>query len=309
MSTQQTILVAGATGKQGKGVISALLALNDPSIKILALTRNTYSATAQRIVSQAPSQIQLIGGDLDAPEKIFAAAPEPITAVYSVQLAIDPSNTPEHEIQQGKALVDAALAAGTVKHFVYASADQGPPEDEETSDVQHNKTKLVIEAYLKQKSAGTNMTWTILRPVAFFDNFGTNVGGKVGFAATKYFVRPERRLKYVATADIGWFAAQSFSDPQKWNGRTVEIAGDEMSWSELETTFRRKTNMAPPMPWGWWLLPWFILNVVMKDLGRLYRRNDRLGFHASVEETRKMHPNALNFERWLETTSFVKKDA
>ena len=83
-----SILVTGATGKQGRALIQSLIEKNAP-FQILAVTRNPHSAAAQKL--QAKSQkIALVQGDLDNPSEIFKNAHDKasgsIWGVFSVQV-------------------------------------------------------------------------------------------------------------------------------------------------------------------------------------------------------------------------------
>jgi nucleoside-diphosphate-sugar epimerase len=85
----RTILVTGATGKQGGAVINSLLAAK-ADFEILALTRNANSNAAQKL-AQKSSTIKLITGDLNNVDDIFKKAKEvtssPVWGVYSVQVS------------------------------------------------------------------------------------------------------------------------------------------------------------------------------------------------------------------------------
>jgi uncharacterized protein YbjT (DUF2867 family) len=82
------VLITGATGKQGGSVITSLLRRNAP-FEILAVTRDTTSASAQRL-SKKGSNIKLVQGNLDNPADIFKNARNltslPIWGVFSVQV-------------------------------------------------------------------------------------------------------------------------------------------------------------------------------------------------------------------------------
>ena len=84
----KSILVTGATGKQGGSVVQSLLARKAP-FQILAVTRNAQSSSAQKLAQKSPN-VTLIEGDLDSPAAIFAAAKEqastPVWGVFSVQV-------------------------------------------------------------------------------------------------------------------------------------------------------------------------------------------------------------------------------
>ncbi|KAK7996266.1 transposable element tc1 transposase [Apiospora marii] len=115
-ATRQTILVTGATGKQGGALIDNLLSSSQaPQFDIIAVTRDTQSVKAQKL--SALPNVKVISGDLTSPDAIFEAA-GPVWGVYSVQVNSD------SEESQGKALVDAAVLHG-VQHFVYSSGDRG----------------------------------------------------------------------------------------------------------------------------------------------------------------------------------------
>jgi NAD(P)-dependent dehydrogenase (short-subunit alcohol dehydrogenase family) len=83
----KAVLITGATGRQGGAVVNALLPSSD--FTILAVTRNTASPLAQKLVQKSP-KIKLVQGDLNDPITIFKNAKEatdkPIWGVFSVQV-------------------------------------------------------------------------------------------------------------------------------------------------------------------------------------------------------------------------------
>lgn len=84
----RTILITGATGKQGGSVVAALLK-EIADIEILAVTRDASSSGAQKLKAKS-SNIKLVEGNLDDVEKIFEnahkASSRPIWGVFSVQV-------------------------------------------------------------------------------------------------------------------------------------------------------------------------------------------------------------------------------
>ena len=151
----RTVLVIGATGQQGGSVITSLLS-QSPSIQILALTRNPTSSTSLRL-SKNP-QIRLIHGDPSSPSQIFSQT-GPVDSVFCVTV----HGKPGFEENQAATLIDASVIHG-VSHFVFTSADRGGAELSETTptNVPHIATKYHIEKYLKERTAGTQMGWTVL---------------------------------------------------------------------------------------------------------------------------------------------------
>ena len=214
------ILVTGATGAQGGAVVRALLKAADPPT-ILALTRSPTSPKAQSLASSSPS-IKLVQGDLDAIPAIFTAAKKlidyPIRAVFSVQAAQGLGGNKD-EVAQGKGLIDESLADG-VKHFVYSSVDRGGEEKswDNSTNIPHFRTKHEIELHLREKTKGTAMTWTMLRPVAFMDNLAPGMQGRVFLAALKSTFKEGKTLQWIAVRDIGIVAAKVLENPTRYCG-------------------------------------------------------------------------------------------
>ncbi|KAF1830720.1 NAD(P)-binding protein [Decorospora gaudefroyi] len=299
----RAVLVTGATGKQGSAVIDALLKANAP-YEILALTRNAQSPSAQKLLKKSPT-IKLLTGDLDACDQVFTNAKEatklPIWGVFSVQFAMGKNEEP-----QGKALVDASLKHG-VQHFVYSSVDRGGPNsDTNPTVVPHFITKHNIEQHLFAKAKGSNMTWTVLRPVAFSDNLTPDFMGKVFVTAWALKLKRDQKLQLIATSDIGFFAAQAFllHDSDAYRNQSLSLAGDEISIEELRHIFERRTGLKLPATYR---LLVQILCLIASELGSMYNWFRDVGFGVDIEEVRKIHPEVKSFERWLETESFFLK--
>ena len=110
-NSDKTLLVTGATGRQGGAVIRHMLA---KEWKLRALTRDQGSYGAQQLVGRG---VELVQGDLEDPGSVERAT-RGIYGVFSVQdfWAVGA----RREVQQGKNLADAAKKTG-VEHFVYSS--------------------------------------------------------------------------------------------------------------------------------------------------------------------------------------------
>jgi uncharacterized protein YbjT (DUF2867 family) len=88
----RTILISGATGKQGGAVLGRLVKQN-ADVEILAVSRNPNSPSAQKLLKKS-SNIKLVQGDLSDATTIFKNASEvtkqPIWGVFSVQVSTPP---------------------------------------------------------------------------------------------------------------------------------------------------------------------------------------------------------------------------
>ncbi|KAK3903609.1 hypothetical protein C8A05DRAFT_14433 [Staphylotrichum tortipilum] len=296
----RAILVTGATGKQGGSLIKALLA-NKAPFRILAVTRDANSPSAKRLAAKS-SAITVVQGDLNDTEAIFKtaekAAAQPVWGVFSVQLPAFNKTGPAIEQEQGKALVDSALKHG-VKHFVYTSVDRhGETSNNNPTVVPHFVSKHNIEHHLIDKSKGTDMTWTILRPVAFMENFSTGFVGKVFGSAWEVALK-SRPLQLVATDDVGVFAAKSFENVDQFKGQSISLAGSELTYDEMVKVFKQKTGAEPPKTFG------FIARFVLwlsEEMGTMFNFFEKEGYGANIPELKKVHPGLKDLGTWLEET-------
>jgi uncharacterized protein YbjT (DUF2867 family) len=307
----RSLLITGATGKQGGAVIDALLASPKPNeFTILAVTRDPTSAGAQRLAAKSP-HIKLVKGDLDAVPALFEEAQKmsagKIWGVFSVQAVMSKGGdlADQPEVKQGEALVDQAITAG-VTHFVYSSVDRGGDERswDNPTDIPHFKTKHRIEHHLRDATVNTSMGWTILRPVIFMDNLAPGFPGKVFLTALRDTMG-DKPMPWIATSDIGWFGAQAFLDPAKWNHRAISLGADEFNFEELSKKFQRVTGQPAGTTYSFF---GSALMYAVKEVGTMVRwfRDD--GYKVDVAELRRIHPGMLDMETWLrEKSAFPKR--
>ncbi|OKL64440.1 hypothetical protein UA08_00192 [Talaromyces atroroseus] len=276
------LLITGATGKQGGGVIDALIR-EDADFEILAVTRDTSSSRAQKL-KQKSASIQLIEGDLDQPDEIFTNAEkvisQPIWGVFSVQVPVPSGLKHDSEERQGKGLIDAALQKN-VKCFVYTSVDRGGEASfDNPTPIPHFSSKHYIEHHLVKKAKGTDMAWTILRPTAFLENFTPN-----------FFV-----------SDIGFFGAQAFLHPNQYQNKCISLAGDELSYSEMAMIFHAKCGRDVPLTFDFVgrILMW-----MMKDLGYMFQWFYDSGYKADIPALKKIKPDLKDFKTGLKMTAVL----
>lgn len=208
MSNKKVLLITGATGKQGGSLIDQIISDSQASsqFNILAVTRDSNSASSQKLAAKSPS-ITLVQGNLDDCAALFAEAKnvtsEPIWGVFSVQISMGKGVTQEGEIKQGCDLFDESIKNG-VKFFLYSSVERGGEERswENPTGVGHFQTKQKIELHIRD-NAGDKIQWAVLRPVGFFENLAPGMPSKVFVTATKNTVGTDKRLQYVSIKDIG----------------------------------------------------------------------------------------------------------
>lgn len=303
MATPKTVLVLGATGKQGKKVVDTLLASESANpFTIVALTRNPDSASAKALAAKSPT-IKLVKGNLDDVPSVFKSALDatenaPIWGVFSVQQAIGDGATQERETKQGKDMIDAAVAHD-VKVFVYTSVDRGGEKsDTNATYVPHFISKHNIELHLKENAKDSGMCYTILRPVAFMDGITPNFMGKVFSTMLKTRSNPSKPLAFVATSDIGFFGAQAFLQPENpdYRNKAISLAGDDLTFDQLNDIFKKELGY--PIPTTFDFLARF-LKWMVSELGIMFKWFDEEGFEIDTAKLKRMNPEMMNMGDWL----------
>jgi uncharacterized protein YbjT (DUF2867 family) len=276
------ILVTGATGQQGGAVVRSLSARG---WKLRALVRDPAKPTAQRL---AENDVELVPGNLFTAASLEEAL-DGVYGVFSVQTITDGI---AGEIIQGKLLADAAQKA-KVEHFVYSSV--GGAERE--SGIPHFESKWQVEKHIR----ALGLPATIIRPVFFMDNFASHFGVSIKQQQKLILpLHPQTRLQLIATENIGSFAALAFEQPTAFIGKALEIAGDELSMTEIADTFSRvmertiefvelpMDQVVQSSPENALMMEWF----------------NRQGYQAVLPALRALSPSLLNLETWLRRTGW-----
>ncbi|AZM50511.1 NmrA-like family domain-containing protein 1 [Streptomyces sp. WAC 06738] len=255
MEDSKTVLVTGATGKQGGGTARALLA---GGWRVRALVRDPATEAARAL---AGAGAELAAGDLDDADSLQRAA-EGAYGVFSVQpLAVTDAEL-DVEVRRGTAVADAAEAAG-VRHFVYSSVDGA----ERATGIDHFESKARIEAHLD----GTSLPTTILRPVFFMDNL-LWYADAVDERVLSLPVVPDRPMQMIAASDIGRIAAAVFDRPQIHLGARLAIAGDALSFEQVARIYQHATGVPTrldPQPREERMYQWFAESGYQADLDAL----------------------------------------
>lgn len=228
--SEKTVLVFGGTGQQGGAVAGAL---HRAGWFVRAFVRDPGAPAARAL---AASGVELAAGDF-ADEGAIQAAMRGAYGVFSVQ----PSSgqgaaygiSDAQEIRYGNSVADHALRAG-VQHLVYtsvAAAGKGP------TGMGHFDSKTAIEEHIR----GLPLPSTIIRPCSFMEllllpGMGLDQG------AFTFLLRPEQSAQLIAVQDIGKIVAGLFAAPERFAGRTLEIAGDAVTGSDLQASLTRASG-------------------------------------------------------------------
>jgi uncharacterized protein YbjT (DUF2867 family) len=276
-NNDKIILVTGATGQQGG---AAMRHLREKGFPIRALTRDPGGPKARVLVGRGTEVVQ---GDLNDPASLTRAV-EGVHGVYSVQAS---AGDPELEVRQGRHLTDAAKQA-RVSHFVYSSVGSA---DRKTG-VPHFESKFRIEEQIRS----SGLRYTILRPVFFMENW-LHMRDAIEAGTVALPLSPETRLQMIAVDDIGVFITMAFEHPGHWQGRAVDLAGDELAMTEIADALGRMTGRNVSYAQVRWDQ---FEQKAGPDMTLMYRWFQDVGYSVDIAALRQEHPNLMSFQRWLQ---------
>lgn len=167
------------------------------------------------------------------------------------------------------------------------------------SNVPHFQTKHQIERHLRDSAKGKPMTWTILRPVAYFDNLIPAFQTKVFLAAMKVTMG-NQPIQWIAVKDIGIFVAKALASPEQYHGRAISLAGDELGIDEVSKTFGEVTGTPVVPTFG---IFGSLLRLAMKEMRLMLDFFKDPGFGADIASLKKEHPGLLDLKTWIKEES------
>jgi uncharacterized protein YbjT (DUF2867 family) len=217
-NSNQTILVTGATGNQGGSIARHLLQRGKFKVRAMVRDENKPAAIALKQLGA-----ELIKGDFNDRASLDRAV-QGVYGVFSIQ---DFRDGVEVEIQQGKALADAAKAAD-VQHFVYSSVGSA----ERNTGIPHFDSKFQVEEYIHS----IGLPHTIMRPVFFFYNY-KGMLPTIENGTLPQPLSPDTKLQQLSEEDYGKMVAEVFERPADFANRAIEVASVEMTMPEIAAAF------------------------------------------------------------------------
>jgi uncharacterized protein YbjT (DUF2867 family) len=274
----ETVLVGGVTGRQGMAVAEELLARG---YAVRGMARKPASEEAKAMAGKG---VVIVQGDYGDPESLLAA-------MQGVDKLFFYSGFSPNELQEGLNVIAAAKAAG-VEYVVYSSGAAAEPGV---------GVEGSVKAEVEQALIASGLEYTVLRPVAFMENFDKQQKrtAKMGIVDSR---APDRQLHFIAIRDIGRLAGEAFDHPDEWSGKALNIAGDSMSVQEYVDTFSKV--MGRPVTYTRMPLEEYLASMP-KPLRPLFQWYDEVGYSADVNELRKRYPDMLTLEQYLRATGWA----
>jgi uncharacterized protein YbjT (DUF2867 family) len=307
MPDKKIIAVIGATGAQGGGVVNAIL--NDPSggFTPRAITRNVNSDKAKALSSKGVEVVQADADDIESLKKAFKGAYGAFCVTNYWEYL-----SPEKEKAQAKNMAEAAKDA-KVSHVVWSTLEDSrewiPLDDNRMPTLMDNYKVPHFDAKGESnkffKEAGVPTTFMIAS--FYWDNFiyfgmGPKKGQDGKLAIT--FPLDDKKLAGIGAGDIGKCAYGIFKAGNKYIGKTIGIAGDQLTGSEMAEKFSKALgkdvhyNSVPPDVYRSFGFPG------ADDLGNMFQfhrdfQKDYLEVR-DIARTKSLNPELKNFDEWLE---------
>ena len=223
---KQTIVVVGATGAQGKGIVNALV--NEGSFNVKAITRNpeTYTGKANEAVYADLKDLQSLK--------------DAFTNAYGVFVVTNFWEGAD-EITQGKNAIEAAKATG-VQHFIWSTLPDVELISEAGFEVPHFTLKAKVDELVK--NAGFKYA-TVVQPPFYFQNLVGMLGPQPKQDGTTGWTLPidptKKTIHMSDINDLGKVVAGAFLQPEKvGNGNYLTLATGLYSFNDIIEAY--KTN-------------------------------------------------------------------
>ncbi len=306
MPEKKIIAVAGSTGAQGGGLAHAIL--NDPNSEftVRAITRDKNSDKAKALEALGAEVVEANTNDLESVKKAFNGA----HGAYCVTF-FWADLSPENELAQAKIMAEAAKAEG-VKHVIWSTLEDTrkwvPLSDNRMPTLMGNYKVAHFDAKGEANHFFTDMgvPTTFLLTTFYWDNFiyfgmGPQKGPDGKLAIT--FPMGNKELAGIAAEDIGKCAYGIFKKGKEFIGKTIGIAGDIITLSDMAKVFSKELgkeisyNEITPEVYRGFGFPG------AEDLGNMFQFyrdfSDHFKESRNLELSKSLNPGLQTFEMWV----------
>jgi uncharacterized protein YbjT (DUF2867 family) len=306
MKQRKIIAVVGATGAQGGGLVRSILRDGSNEFSARAITRNANSDKAREL---ARLGAEIVAADVDDPDslkKAFAGA----HAAYCVTFFWE-HFSPEKELANATAMAKAAKHAG-VQHLIWSTLEdtrKWVPVSDNRMPTLMGKYKVPhfdVKGEANQIFMDLKLPTTFMLTSFYWDNLiSFGMGPKKNPDGTFAFTLPmgEKKLPGIAAEDIGRCAYGIFRRGHEFIGRTVGIAGEHLTGTQMAAALSRalgreiRYNDVPPEVYRGLGFPG------AEDLGNMFqfKRDFEQVFCGArdVAFSRSLNPALQTFEDWL----------
>jgi len=306
MSEKKIIAVVGATGSQGNGLVRAILKDSNSGFAVRALTRNVHSDKAKALAKLGAEVVEADVDNENSLQKAFQGA----YGAYCVTFFWD-HFSPEKEMAEAASLARAAKQAG-LQHVIWSTLEdtrQWVPLSNHQMPTLMGKYKV---PHFDAKGESNRFFSELGVPVTFlltsfyWDNFiYFGMGPKRGPEGKLVLTLPmgDRKLPGIAAEDIGKCAYGIFKRGVEFVGRTVGIAGEHLTGSQMAAALSKaleqevQYNAVTPDAYRKFGFPG------AEDLGNMFQfKHDFEAVFCGVRSlsfSRSINPSLQTFDQWL----------
>ena len=306
MNTKKTIVVVGATGAQGGGLVRAILNDPDHEFNVRAITTDVTSDKAKELKKLGAEVVAANLDDVNSLKNAFNGA----YGAYCVTFFWN-HFSPEKEMAHAKALAEAASYA-KIKHVIWSTLDDTrkwiPLSDDRMPTLKGKYKVPHFDAKGESNHFFTDLGLpvTLLNTSFYWDNFiyfglGPRKGPDGKLAIT--FPMGDKKLPGIAAADIGKCALGIFKAGNKYIGKSIGIAGEHLTGTQMAEAFSHVLgkevvyNSVTPEVYRSFGFPG------ADDMGNMFqfKRDFEKEYTKSrdIELTRSLNPSLLTFNEFL----------
>jgi uncharacterized protein YbjT (DUF2867 family) len=306
LMSDKTIVVLGATGAQGGGLVRAIVKDAGGGFKARAVTRNTRSDAARELTRLGAEVVSADIDNVESLKHVFDGA----YGAYCVTF-FWAHFSPERDLAEAAAMAKAAKDAG-LEHVIWSTledtrkwvplGDDRMPTLMGKYKVPHFDAKGEADGHFRAAGVPT----TFLLTSFYWDNFiHFGMGPQPGPGGRLAITLPmdDKKLPGIAAEDIGKCAYGIFKRGSEFAGKTVGIAGEHLTGAEMASVFTRVLgrdvvyNPVSPATYRSLGFPG------ADDLGNMFqfKRDFQEVFCGArdVALSRELNPSLQSFETWL----------
>ena len=306
MAEKRIIAVVGATGAQGGGLVRAILSDQRGGFSARALTRDVNSDKAKAL---AKLGAEVVAADVDDVESLKRAF-EGAYGAYCVTF-FWAHFSPEKELAEATNMAQAAKQAG-IEHVIWSTLEDTrkwvPLSDSRMPTLmgKYKVPHLDAKGEANQVFTDLGLPVTFLQTSFYWDNFiYFGMGPKKGPDGKLALTMPmgDKKLPGIAAEDIGRCAYGVFKKGSELIGKTVGIAGEHLTGSQMAAAFSTALgkevayNAVPPEVYRSLGFPG------AEDLGNMFQfKRDFEEYFCGARNlavARSLNPSLQTFEQWL----------
>jgi uncharacterized protein YbjT (DUF2867 family) len=306
MDNKKTIVIFGATGAQGGGLARAILNDPDSQFYVRGVTRNLHSDKAKALMNQGAEMVE---ADIDDKKSLRRTLEGAYGAFFVTFFWAHFS--PEKEFEEAGNMANAAKEVG-LKHVIWSTLEDTrnwvPLEDNRMPTLQgkYKVPHFDAKGAANQLFIDAGVPATFLVASFYWENmiyFGMGLKRGEDGNLSITFPMGNKNLAGIGAEDIGKCAYGIFKKGKSMVGKTIGIAGDHLTVSEmakeLSDALNEKViyNSVTPAQYRNFGFPG------ADDIGNMFQ------FYADFEEdclrlrdlnfSKELNPELQSFRNWL----------